>query len=75
MGFASWLLSNVLGIMLVLFLSVFLFGVFSEFVFPAIGADLDPRVQTLGPCIAAGVVAAILGGTITVRLRRWLDRP
>ncbi len=30
MGFASWLLSNVLGILLVLILALFLFGVFSH---------------------------------------------
>jgi|MudIll2142460700_1097286.scaffolds.fasta_scaffold726653_2 hypothetical protein len=75
MGFASWLLSNVLGILLVLILSLFIFGVFSEYVFPAFATDLDPRVQTLGPCIAAGIVAAVLGGTITVRMRNWLERP
>ncbi len=75
MGFASWLLSNVLGILLVLILSLFLFGVFSMYVFPALAADLDPRVQTIGPCIAAGIVAAIIGGSITVRLRTWLERP
>ncbi len=75
MGFASWMLSNVLGILLVLILSMFMFGVFSEYVFPAFAADLDPRVQTLGPCIAAGIVAAVLGGTITMRIRIWPDRP
>lgn len=74
MGFASWLLSNILGIVLVLILSLFLFGVLSTYVFPALGADLDPRVQTIGPCLAAGVIAAVLGGTVTVRMRRWLDR-
>jgi hypothetical protein len=74
MGFASWLLSNILGIVLVLILSLFLFGLLSTYVFPAFGADIDPRVQTIGPCLAAGVLAAILGGTVTVRLRRWLDR-
>lgn len=73
MGFASWLLSNILGILLVLLLALFLFGVFSQYVFPNIGSGLDNRVLTLGPCLAAGIVASILGGSITVRLRRWLD--
>ncbi len=73
MGFASWLLSNILGILLVLILALFLFGVFSTYVFPYIGSGLDNRVLTIGPCLAAGIVAAVLGGTITVRLRRWLD--
>ena len=73
LGFASWLLSNVLGILLVLLLALFLFGIFSTYVFPYIGAGLDNRVLTLGPCLAAGIVASLLGGTITVRMRRWLE--
>lgn len=73
MGFAGWLLSNILGVLLVLILALFLFGVFSQYVFPNIGSGLDNRVLTLGPCLAAGIVASILGGSITVRLRRWLD--
>jgi hypothetical protein len=72
-GFASWLLSNVLGILLVIILALFLFGVFSVYVFPYIGSGLDNRVMTLGPCLAAGIVASLLGGTITMRMRRWLE--
>jgi hypothetical protein len=72
-GFAGWLLSNILGILLVIILALFLFGIFSTYVFPLIGTNLDNRVVTLGPCIAAGIVASLMGGAITVRLRRWLD--
>ncbi len=73
MGFASWLLSNVLGIILVLILAIFLFAIFATYVFPHLGPGLNPRVVTIGPCISAGIVAAIIGGLITVRLRRWLE--
>ena len=75
MGVWSWLLSNVLGIILVIILALFLFAVFGMYVFPAFGGTIDPRVATLGPCIAAGIVASVVGGLITRRMRDWLERP
>ncbi len=75
MGFWSWLLSNILGFILVIILALFLFAVFATYVFAPIGSDLGVRVATLGPCIAAGIVASIVGGLITRRLRDWLEAP
>ena len=73
MAFSSWLLSNVLGILLVLTLAVFLYGIFSTYIFQDLAVGTDPRVASLGPCVAAGLIASIAGGFITARLRVWLE--
>lgn len=73
MALSSWLLSNILGILLVMMLALFLYGVFAEYVFSGLSTGTDPRMTTMGPCIAAGLVASIVGGFITARLRLWLE--
>lgn len=73
MAFSSWALSNVLGLILVMVLAIFLYGVMAQIFFEAVPPGTDPRVATLGPCIVAGLVAAILGGFLTARLRIWLE--
>lgn len=74
MAVSSWLLSNVLGILLVLTLAVFLYGVFADLFSASISPGTDPRVASLGPCLAAGLIASIIGGFLTARLRVWLER-
>ena len=74
MAFTSWLLSNILGIILVMTLAIFLYGVFAEMFYSALPAGSDPRLATLGPCIVAGLIASIVGGFLTARMRVWLER-
>ena len=75
MAFSSWLLSNVLGILLVMVMGVFLFGLLATHVFPVLlPPGSDPRYTTIGPCIVAAIVASIVGGFLTARLRVWLER-
>jgi len=73
MAFSSWLLSNILGIILVMTLAIFMYGVFAELFYSTLPAGSDPRLATLGPCVAAGLIASILGGFLTARLRVWLE--
>lgn len=73
MAFSSWLLSNILGIILVMTLAIFMYGVFAELFYSAVPPGTDPRVATMGPCVAAGVIASIIGGFLTARLRVWLE--
>jgi hypothetical protein len=73
MALSSWLLSNVLGILLVLMMAVFLYGIFMTYVFVDIAASTDPRVASIGPCLAAGLVSSIVGGFLTARMRVWLE--
>jgi hypothetical protein len=72
MAFSSWFISNILGILLVMVLAMFLYGIFTE-VFAAAASGSDPRITTMGPCIAAGLVASLIGGFLTARLRAWLE--
>lgn len=75
MAFTSWLLSNVLGILLVMVLAVFLFGILATYVFPLLlPPGSDPRYITMGPCIVAAIVASLVGGFLTARMRVWLER-
>ena len=74
MAFTSWLLSNILGIILVMTLAIFLYGVFAEIFYGTLPAGTDPRAATLGPCIVAGLIASIVGGFLTARMRVWLER-
>jgi hypothetical protein len=74
MAFSSWLLSNILGIILVMTLALFLYGVFAEIIYEALPAGTDPRAATLGPCVVAGLIASIVGGFLTARMRVWLER-
>jgi hypothetical protein len=74
MAVSSWLLSNILGIILVMTLAIFLYGIFAEIFYEALPPGGDPRMATLGPCIAAGLIASILGGFLTARMRVWLER-
>lgn len=73
MAASSWLLSNVLGLILVMVLAIFLYGVMAELFYQWLPPGGDPRVATIGPCIVAGIVASILGGFLTARLRIWLE--
>ncbi len=73
MAFSSWLLSNILGIILVMTLAIFMYGVFAELFYGTLPAGSDPRLATLGPCVAAGLIASIVGGFLTARLRVWLE--
>ena len=73
MAFSSWLLANILGVLLVLVMAIFLYGIFSSYIFQNVGASTDWRVASLGPCVAAGLVASILGGFLTARMRAWLE--
>ena len=73
MAFSSWALSNVLGLILVMVLAIFLYGIMAQIFFEAVPPGTDPRVATLGPCIVAGLVASIVGGFLTARLRVWLE--
>ena len=72
MAVSSWLISNILGILLVMVLAMFLYGVFNE-IFASAASGSDPRITTMGPCIAAGLVASMVGGFLTARLRAWLE--
>jgi type IV secretory pathway VirB6-like protein len=72
-AFSSWLLSNILGVLLVMVLAVFLYGIFSSYIFQNVGASTDWRVTSIGPCIAAGLIASIFGGFLTARMRVWLE--
>ncbi len=74
MAFSSWLLSNVLGIILVMTLAIFLYGIFAEIFYEALPPGSDPRMATIGPCVAAGLIASIIGGFLTARMRVWLER-
>jgi hypothetical protein len=74
MAFTSWLLSNILGIILVMTLAIFLYGVIAEIFYTSLPSGTDPRAATLGPCIVAGLIASIVGGFLTARLRVWLER-
>lgn len=74
MAMSSWLLSNILGILLVLMMAVFLYGIFMTYVFTDIAAETDPRVASVGPCLAAGLISSIVGGFLTSRLRVWLEK-
>jgi len=74
MAFSSWLLSNVLGIILVMTLAIFLYGIFAELFYEALPSGSDPRMATIGPCVAAGLIASIMGGFLTARMRVWLER-
>ncbi len=74
MAVSSWLLSNVLGILLVLVMAIFLYGIFMTYVFGEIAAGTDPRVGSIGPCLAAGLVSSIVGGILTARMRLWLEK-
>ncbi len=74
MAFTSWLLSNILGIILVMTLALFLYGIFAEVFYEALPPGTDPRAATLGPCIVAGLIASIVGGFLTARMRVWLER-
>lgn len=74
MAFSSWMLANILGIILVMTLAIFLYGVLSGIFADAIPPGTDPRMATLGPCIVAGLIASIVGGFLTARMRVWLDR-
>ena len=74
MAFFSWFLSNVLGIILVMTLAIFLYGIFAELFYETLPAGTDPRAATIGPCIAAGLIASIIGGFLTARMRVWLER-
>jgi len=74
MAFFSWLLSNVLGIILVMTLAIFLYGIFAELFYEALPPGTDPRMATIGPCVAAGLIASIVGGFLTARMRVWLER-
>jgi ABC-type multidrug transport system permease subunit len=74
MAFSSWLLSNVLGILLVLTLAVFLYGLFAELFSASVSPGSDPRISSIGPCLAAGLIASIIGGFLTARMRVWLER-
>jgi hypothetical protein len=71
---SSWLLSNVLGILLVLTLAVFLYGIFADLFSSSINPGTDPRVASIGPCLAAGLISSIIGGFLTARMRVWLER-
>ena len=74
MAFSSWALSNILGLILVMVLAIFLYGLMAQLFFELLPPGSNPRVATLGPCIVAGLVASIIGGFLTARLRIWLDR-
>ena len=74
MAASSWLLSNILGIILVMTLAIFLYGILTELFYAALPPGSDPRLATLGPCIAAGLIASIVGGFLTARMRVWLER-
>ena len=74
MAASSWLLSNILGIILVMTLAIFLYGILTELFYTALPPGSDPRLATLGPCIAAGLIASIVGGFLTARMRVWLER-
>jgi hypothetical protein len=74
MAVSSWLLSNVLGLLLVLVMAIFLYGVFMTYVFGEIAAETDPRVASIGPCLAAGLISSIVGGFLTSRMRVWLEK-
>lgn len=74
MAASSWLLSNILGIILVMTLAIFLYGILAELFYAALPTGSDPRLATLGPCIAAGLIASIVGGFLTARMRVWLER-
>lgn len=74
MAFSSWLLSNVLGIILVMSLAIFLYGLLAGVFYQYLPPGMDPRVATIGPCIVAGLVASIAGGFLTARMRVWLER-
>ncbi len=72
MAFSSWLVSNILGILLVMVLAMFLYGILTN-VFAGAAAGSDPRIATIGPCVAAGLIASIVGRFLTARLRMWLE--
>ncbi len=74
MAVSSWLLSNILGVLVIIVLAVFLYGVFMDYVFADLAVGTDPRVATVGPCIAAGLVSSIAGGFLTARMKVWLER-
>ena len=74
MALSSWLLSNILGLILVMVIALFLYGVFADVFYQVLPFGTDPRMATLGPCVVAGLVASILGGFLTARLRVWLER-
>lgn len=74
MAFSSWLLSNVLGIILVMSIAIFLYGILAGIFYEALPPGTDPRMATIGPCITAGLVASIVGGFLTARMRVWLER-
>ena len=44
-----------------------------DYVFADIAVGTDPRVATVGPCIAAGLVSSIAGGFLTARMKVWLE--
>ncbi len=73
MAFSSWALSNILGLILVMVLAIFLYGLMAQLFYEVLPPGTDPRAATLGPCIVAGLVASIIGGFLTARLRIWLD--
>ena len=62
-----------LGLILVMVLAIFLYGVVAQIFFETVPPGTDPRVATIGPCIVAGLVASIIGGFLTARLRIWLE--
>jgi hypothetical protein len=73
MAVTSWLLSNILGIILVMVLAIFLYGILAEIFYEALPPGSDPRLATMGPCVVAGLIASITGGFLTARMRVWLE--